>query len=315
MNDLQTLYEAWDAPAAPSHRATGRARAALLARARRRRLRLGSRIAAVGAAAVALLTAVTVAENVGGTGAEVQAASAAPVLERAAVAAVEKPFVAPRDEQWLYVEVRFSGSVSEPVAREQTWRRADGRGFAFVDEHGKLHVETVSGMNARPGRPELELLDSYKALAALPTEPAALLRWAYGRAENATGGGKDDDGDVYLILNHTLRENLLPPGLEAGIFRAMKRIPGVTVEEVEVSGRRVLALGLHTSDWLYEELLLDPETHAYVGERSTVTRDATIDPLKAGNATGEVKKGSQVVVERVATAIVDQPGERPATGS
>jgi hypothetical protein len=120
----------------------------------------------------------------------------------------------------------------------------------------------------------------------------------------------DDHGDVYLILNHILGGNVLPPDLEAGIFRAMKQVPGVTLEEVEVSGRPVLALGLHTSDWLYEELLLHPETYAYVGERSTVTRNATIDPLKAGNATGEVRKGSQVVVERVTTAIVDEPGER-----
>jgi hypothetical protein len=310
MNDLKTLYEAWDAPAAPSHRAAGRARLALLARARRRRLRLGVRLAALGAAALALLTAVTVTENLGGTGADVPVASAAPVLERAAAAAAEKPFVAPRDDQWIYVKERFGGSVSEPVARQQTWRRADGGGFAFVDEHGKLHVEIVPRPQPHSGRPGPELFESYKALAALPTDPAALLRWAYARAANTTGGGKDDDGDVYLILNHILRSNVLPPDLEAGIFRAMKQIPGVTVEEVEVSGRPVFALGLHTSDSLYEELLLDPATHAYVGERSTVTRNATIDPLKAGDTTGEVRKGRQVVVERVTTAIVDEPGER-----
>jgi hypothetical protein len=60
-----------------------------------------------------------------------------------------------------------------------------------------------------------------------------------------------------------------------------------------------------------EELLLDPETHAYRGERSTVTKDATIDPEKAGNATGEMKKGHQVIAERLVTAIVDEAGQRP----
>jgi DNA-directed RNA polymerase specialized sigma24 family protein len=44
-------------------------------------------------------------------------------------------------------------------------------------------------------------------------------------------------------------------------------------------------------------------------ERSTVVRNATIDPLEAGNSTGEVRKGSTVVAERVATAIVDKPGQ------
>jgi hypothetical protein len=47
-----------------------------------------------------------------------------------------------------------------------------------------------------------------------------------------------------------------------------------------------------------------------VARSATVVRDATIDPLKAGNSTGEVHKGSKVVVARVITAIVDQPGER-----
>jgi hypothetical protein len=41
-----------------------------------------------------------------------------------------------------------------------------------------------------------------------------------------------------------------------------------------------------------------------------VVKNTTIDPRKAGNPTGEVKKGSRVVVERTVTA-VDEPGERP----
>jgi hypothetical protein len=104
---------------------------------------------------------------------------------------------------------------------------------------------------------------------------------------------------------------VLPPQLEAGFFRAMKQIPGVTLDTVDIFGRPALALGLKTADWLHEELLLDPKTYAYRGERSTVVRDATIDPAKAGNPTGEVRKGRQVVAERVVTAIVDEPGQRP----
>jgi hypothetical protein len=34
-----------------------------------------------------------------------------------------------------------------------------------------------------------------------------------------------------------------------------------------------------------------------------------IDPLKASNSTGEVRKGSTVIAERLATAIVDKPGQ------
>jgi hypothetical protein len=89
----------------------------------------------------------------------------------------------------------------------------------------------------------------------------------------------------------------------------MKQIPGVTVSSVDVLGQPTLALAL-TDDWLRQELLLDPQTYAYRGQRSTVVKDATVDPLKAGNSTGEVKEGHQVVAARVATAIVDKLGQR-----
>jgi hypothetical protein len=153
-------------------------------------------------------------------------------------------------------------------------------------------------------------LASYESLSTLPADPGALRRWAYGLAENITGAGVTDDGDVYAIFNGMLRDNLMPPELEAAIFRALKDVPGVTVSEIQVSGRPALALA-QTEDWLEEELLLDPRTYAYLGERSTVVRDATLSPEKAGNATGRISKGHKVVVERVAAGIVDDAGERP----
>jgi hypothetical protein len=314
MDDLKTLHDAWGSPEAPSRAAYSEARAALLERAgRRRRFRmsgLGVRVAVVGAFALTIVTVVAVAENVGGTGGTVPVASAA-VLEEAAANAEKKPFTAPRDDQWIYIEDRFTTSDGTTQV-SRGWRRADGTAFAWMRGGSGLRVETLEPRGrGRPGRPAPGLLDSYKTLAALPTDPQALLRWAYERAENITGAGTNEHGDVYLMFNHMLRENVLPPELEAAIFRAMKQIPGVTVlDTVDVAGRPAIALGLGTSDWLHEELLLDKETYAYRGERSTVVRDAIIDPLKAGNGTGEVKKGSKVVAERVVTAIVDEPGQR-----
>lgn len=202
------------------------------------------------------------------------------------------------------MEDRWSGS--DGVQTDRQWRRADGGGMAWIDDRGKLRVEIMRPKRGR-FRPPLE---GYKQLAALPTDPGALLRWAYTQAENITGAGLTEHGDVYAIFNGMLRGNILPPDLEAAIFRALKRVPGVTVEPLDVLGRPAYSLG-QTEEWLREELLLDRETYRYLGERSTIVRDATIDPLKAGNATGEVKKGSKVVSARITTAIVDEPGERP----
>jgi hypothetical protein len=300
MNDLTILHDAWEAPEAPSHASYARARAKLSARIDRRRRapRLRVRLAAVGALALAIAIGLAVAQNLGGGGA-VPVASAE-VLERAAAVAERQPFTPPRDGQWIYVQDRLTRQDGK-IEVQSHWRRADGEGAAFIDEHGKLHVEDLPWPKGRP-KP---LTESYEGVASLPTDPAALLRWAY--AQDVQNGDTSKDGVVYLLLNGILRGNVLPPELEAAIFRAMKQIPGVTLQTVDIFGKPAYSLTF-TDDWLREELLIDPKTYTYRGERSTVVRDATIDPLKAGNSTGEVKKGSTVIAERLATAVVDKPG-------
>jgi len=301
MTDLETLHDVFDPPAAPPPAARAEARAALLERAARRRpRRRRALVAALVAAGVALAV---VATNLDGS--DVPAAKAE-VLERAAEAAERKPFTPPRPHQWIYFEDRWQDKDGN-VATNRIWRRADGQGTALIDSRGKLQVEIVRLPKLRRSAP---LMGGYEELAALPTDPDALLRWAYDVAEDVTGAGLTEHGDVYAIFNGILRGNVVPPKLEAAIFRALKQVPGVELTTVDVLGRPAYSLG-QTEDWLHEELLLDRETYTYLGERSTITKDTRIDPLKAGNETGEVRKGNRVVSARIATAIVDRPGERP----
>jgi hypothetical protein len=317
MNDLTILHDAWEVPEAPSHASYLRARAKLSARVDRRRPtpRLRVRLAAVGALALAISIGLAVVQNLGGTGSDGRPRSVVPglpavpvasaeVLERAAKAAASKPFTAPRDDQWIFIEDRFTNSDGKnEIGRH--WHRADGDGEAFMDEHGRLQVQSMQPPRDRPGR-KAPVLDTYHGLTTLPTDPGALLRWAY--AQDIENGNTSKDGVVYLMFNHVLRGNVLPPKLESAIFRAMKQIPGVALQTVDIFGKQTYSLAF-TDDWLREELLIDPQTYAYRGERSTVVRNATIDPLKAGNSTGEVKKDSTVIAERLATAIVDEPGQ------
>jgi hypothetical protein len=310
MTDLETLHDAWETPDAPSPTARAEARAALLTRARRtpRRRRLVPRLVAAGALAAMIAGGLAVLQDLGGTGPEVPNASAA-VLERAAVTAEQKPFTPPRDDQWIYFKERFTSSDGEPTVNE-AWRAVDGTGSAWIRESGKLEVERLHGGKGRPLRVVVGPLASYQTLAALPTDPDALLRKAYDLAKNITGAGLTEHGDVYSIFEGILGNNVLPPDLEAAIFRALKQVPGVTVESTEVGGRPALIVG-QTEDWLREEFVLDAETYAYLGQSGTAVRDAIISPEKAGNATGEVAKGNKAVSERLVTAIVDKPGQRP----
>ena len=289
MTELQTLHDAWTVPEPPS---------------------------AMVAAGLAVVQGLG-----GGRGLAV-----AEALERAAVAAEARPFTPPRDDQWIYLEDRLTrsdddgsepgrGLTRSPDGRSlisRGWRRADGGGSAYVDAAGELHVDTLDPRRKsdRPLEVAIGPLAGHRTLAALPTDPDELLRWAYRQAEDVTGAGLSEHGDVFAIFGGMLRENLLPPELEAAIFRALKRVPGVSVRTVDVLERPALALA-QTEGWLREELLLDPRTYRYRGERSTVTEDAFVDPAKAGNADGRARAGSWVLGERVRIAIVDAPGELP----
>ena len=120
--------------------------------------------------------------------------------------------------QWIYLEDRLTASADQVAARR---RRRDG-----LDRERQLASRDHARRTA--ARPAREVLfDGYRELAALPTDPDALLRWAYGEAKTITGAGLTEHGDVYAIFNGMLRGNVLPPDLEAAIFRALKQVPGV----------------------------------------------------------------------------------------
>jgi hypothetical protein len=305
MNDLEILDEVWDAPAPPPPEAYAEARAALLAKGRApapARRRVPPRGALAVGLAVAVILAVGVAQNLTGSDRAVPVASAAEVLQRAADAAERRPFTAPRDGQWIYTEERITGVEGGRTHVMRSWRRADGE---FELRTGLR--ATGRPVHMRPRGP----LDSYEAAAALPADPTALLQWAKSQTESISGAGSTPDAEVYSIFRGILHGNgVLPPDVEAAIFHAMRRIPGVTVRTIDVLGRPTLALAM-TDEWLRQEILVDPETYAYVGQRSTVVEDAIISPEKAGNATGEIEKGSAVVAVRVAAGVVDEAGERP----
>jgi RNA polymerase sigma-70 factor (ECF subfamily) len=301
-----------DAPEPPSQASRARARAALAARAARRAPRLRARVAAVGALPghrrrprggpeprrdrlrrASALGGGRAARGPGRLGRGPRARRAGrqePAVHRAARRPVDlrrRSLHRPRRQD------------DGPAQLAPHRRRR--RGVRPCD--GQVHVESAHWPAGRK-RP---LTDTYKGVASLPTDPDALLRWAC--AQHVENGDTSKDGVVYLLLNGILRGNILPPNLEAAIFRAMKQIPGVSVQTVAIFGKPTISLGF-TDQWLHEELLIDPATYAYRGERSTVVKDTRIDPQKAGNTTGEVKKGETVVAERVAAAIVDKPGQR-----
>lgn len=363
-DELSMLRQAWEEPAPPSQDAYSQARAALLSQAtgatttgaaiigagatggaamrgatigavggagppaarRRHRLlpRLGIRIAAVGAFALAIVTGLTLVQSLG-TGVDRQGrptsglpvvpagpvANAQDALERAAVVAEARQFTPPRPDQWLYFaeqrpadQRRRAGPGGPLPVVDRWWTRVDGTRYAsFVN--GRLEILNT------PGPP-------YGTVDSLPTDPEALLRWAYAKPETYR---EPAPYHAYSLFTHVLRENVLPPKLEAAIFRAMKKIPEVTLDRkaVDVLGRPTYALGM-TSGGLHEDTLLDRKTYTYRGERSLAVTDFFDKPDPSCYKTPEscpapdlIRKGTEFVFARITTAVVDRAGQIPTS--
>ncbi|GGV13456.1 hypothetical protein GCM10010182_37610 [Actinomadura cremea] len=335
MNDIDALREAWDAPEGPSAEARAGARTALVDRtagrapaassrpvARARRLpRLGIRLAAVGALATAAVVGVTVLQQAGGVDEHGRPAPAVPgipaapvanaseLLERAAKSAEVRSFTPPRPDQWIYVESRSrrgdtpNGPVSDDPADTRTnrsWTRADGKVLAYTED-GKL-VQSAMPATTPPA--------DYASLSKLPTDPDALLKWTYA---DMGGLGETAEGrysTAYTMLTAILRDSELPPKVEAALFRAIKKIPDVTLVEgrVDMAGRQAIALGRITEGYLHEEILFDPKTYEYLGERAVAIKDNT---TRGEDGTRSVREGDLLrLTVQVKSGIVDEAGQR-----
>ncbi|MFI7470012.1 CU044_5270 family protein [Nonomuraea sp. NPDC049646] len=329
MNDLERLREDWTRPAPPAPDAQAAARAALLARAGRPRSRRGwaVRALAVAAAAVIITTGVSVFQGER----TLPAANAQVVLTRIAAAVQKKEFTPPRDDQWIYTESRVADrgkGIAQgerltprtplPERADPWWTRADGKRVGYM-VNGKLQT-------SNPGERMPE--NTYALLASLPTDPDALLA---EYREFYQGVGPADDEWIFLRFAVTLSQNLVSPEHEAAIFRAMAKLPGVTVDETatDTEGRPALSVSQVAEGWRNVEILLDPVTYAYRARRETAIADheerypksdgVLMSTLKDGkwvpappHLEWSIEKGTTwSVFTRVAIGVVDRAGERP----
>ncbi|WP_380279205.1 CU044_5270 family protein [Kitasatospora purpeofusca] len=257
--------------------------------------------------------------------------NAAPVgavqlLTQAADTAAGKPDPKPGKKQFVYVDslVSFGGinlatgqtSIPKPHRRE-IWLSVDGSQWGVLKEEGLDGGKAVDPAGRKPGdsRPAPRTdggiwLDpnpraglngpTYEYLAALPTDPDALLKKIY---EETKGMGPGPDQEAFVTIGDLLREQLAPPAVSAALYRAAAKIPGVTVvdDSVDASGRHGVAVarmdGAVRREWIF-----DPKTHEFLGERTVIVAEGS-EFGKPGTVTGH-----SAVLGRT---VVDEAGEEP----
>ncbi|MEU6720485.1 CU044_5270 family protein [Nonomuraea sp. NPDC046802] len=323
--DLEALRRAWPEPGSPSPDARAAARAALLRRTAPRPVRRLRRRAVTVGVLAALLTAVGLVVDPAGVVAPrvpgLVPPAAHALLRRAADAAQTRSFTAPRPDQWVYLETRqsglpdaASGEVQTPSTPLETrvgrsWTRADGKEVVLFED-GKL-VRSPTGGSMPP-------ID-YATVSTLPTDPDALLTWMYANLGPSTGTDEEQQVTACRLLGSLIAQNLVPPAQEAAVYRAMAKIPVVTVNPgaSDVEGRPAVGVACVEDGWVSHELLLDRSTSTYLGERTVAVADHTF-PAKDGRTISNrgkpatIKKGTVIsLAARLAIGVTDRPGVRP----
>ncbi|MGW0804109.1 CU044_5270 family protein [Nonomuraea sp. NPDC002799] len=240
------------------------------------------------------------------------------LLEQAALVAESRLTAAPRPDQWVYTKVKDVQPNTGKASIWEQWTRYDGKQQAGYDENGRMRISDV------PPDPDDDDLSpqAYRAkLLKLPTDPDKLLAHVKGdrhwidkpREEGVPRTVAPPDPQAYRVLSVYLgQQAVMPPKVEAAIYRALAKIPGVkiVVGMRDEQGREGIGLyyepdGQEVST---RYLVLDPDTYRLLEDRMIWNRDEFHTP-SGGEPELMTKAGSVWTVTELANGVVDRPGE------
>ncbi|CAL9477907.1 CU044_5270 family protein [Streptomyces sp. Tu 3180] len=266
-------------------------------------------LAAAAVATAAAVTLVVLPSGDGGASAQPPGRATVALLEDIALAAERRPdHGAVRDDQYVYIDSKVSFSQTgegtktkiQPLHRLETWHAVDGTRAGLVRETGR--GEWTGEPDAQPGEPGYEVTTNYRHLSTLPTDPDAMYEWLRSTASKYSG--QETEQAMFVLVADLVRDALVPPEQSAALYRAVARIPGVTLVEnaVDAVGRKGVAITREDPDNpTRDEWIFDRRTFEFLGERSVAVEDHA--DVEKGTVTSNT-----AVLRR---AVVDEAGRRP----
>ncbi|MGW3246960.1 CU044_5270 family protein [Streptomyces sp. NPDC001070] len=236
-------------------------------------------------------------------------AQLASTVEHIAAAASASKTPEPGPGQYVYIksEVSYlsvshtdadeSKTLVEPLHIREVWNSPDGK-QGWLDEPG---YQPKGGITINSDVERSLNAPSYDYLKTLPTDPDALLKKIY---KETKGQGNSPDQQAFDTVGDLLKEQLAPAKLNAALYRAAAKIPGVVVVEhaKDAAGREGIALA-HVDQQSGDraEWIFDRKTYAYLGSRGVQVKQ--VDDIKPGTV-----RECTAVLER---AVVDAQKHRP----
>jgi hypothetical protein len=332
MDVMGVLRAAFGADEVPDQAAEDRARAALYQRMsskgqrmisthrhRRTRFAITAGVAVAAAAAVVVAVAVTrgddhapapeAAPPVSSPAKNnvlpfARPASAAEYLENAAWTAERRPWTEPRPDQFMYIEtlnLRNKPAYerdhpNDPIQagqgetrKIQEWNSIDGQTKADYVK-GRLVVTKNREGNESWDRITWSTITSMTSPDKVPD-------------------GVPGPGSMGVDLDAFIGQYVVPPNVQAAIFRHLAQTPGMTInpDAVNIDGRPAVGLGRIIEGYLSQELLFDKQTYQFIGEREVAIKDHVThgDDGDAVSHRGDVYR--QVIYSKM--IIVDRPGD------
>ncbi|MER6345276.1 CU044_5270 family protein [Streptomyces sp. NPDC001595] len=211
---------------------------------KRPRRRLVSLAMPAGLAAAACAAVLTLGPGAG------ERPSASPeavdLLHRIAAVAATQDAPTVRDDQYVYTLTQGTQEITDvgtDVFRRADWHAVDGR------RDGLARITVLSGPSGKGTRDMALEADpnhtTYRELQELPTDPDQL----YERVWEATEGqGPTHEEAALEAIGSMLRGATLLPEVDAALYRAAARIPGVTVVEHAEDAAGRTGVGLSFGD-------------------------------------------------------------------
>jgi hypothetical protein len=204
---------------------------------------------------------------------------------------------------------RVDGNSRGPVGplsaleQREVWLPVDPHSAVrpLVHEHG--YYTEIYGSSNNPITQAEE--GNYQAIAALPTDPDALLKLitAERRSEKGNQPANVRDELVFHAIESILSESIVPPKVAAALYRAAAKMPGMTVvpDVTDAAGRHGVGVSVVGDGVVYDgsirdTMIFDKKTFSYLGSTSVLAKDGT------GGKAGTVTRVTAVLTR----SIVDQ---------
>jgi hypothetical protein len=293
----------------------------------------GAAVIVVAAAAVIAVVATSggtqkAANQSAAAGGHPTAAPAAPATHHpvpatgAQLAAVAKKatagelFAAPSKSDWFYLDdlQTYSKSGTTPPDSKQvtkTWQQIGTTRNASVAAGGKLSYGGGGGSGTTLAGWPGTSTSIYTYLAQLPATQKALRKviLVNNKSVPHSQGGKVTG--AFNAIQSLLADYAVPPRLQAQFYGVLVSLPGVQYETsaVDSAGRTGVGLYLVEYGWLKQEIIINSQTYAYLGNMGTAVRKHT---SYATGAKVVFRKGESFGgTAQLAAGIVKRAGQVP----